>query len=93
MTSGSLSKPAPSLEFPGGKYPALFFFYLIPGLNHTAIENEKELDSIIANLQKEKVDPDALCARQAPHAGGPDPSARRQCRSRPVARELLRELR
>jgi predicted Zn-dependent peptidase len=47
-------------EFPGGKYPALFFFYLIPGLNHTAIENEKELDSIIANLQKEKVDPDAL---------------------------------
>ncbi len=47
-------------EFPGGKYPALFFFYLIPGLNHTAIENEKELDSIITNLQKEKVDPDAL---------------------------------
>jgi predicted Zn-dependent peptidase len=47
-------------QFPGGKYPALFFFYLIPGLNHTAIENEKELDSIIANLQKEKVDPDAL---------------------------------
>ncbi len=47
-------------EFPGGKYPALFFFYLIPGLNHTAVENEKELDSIITNLQKEKVDPDAL---------------------------------
>ena len=47
-------------QFPGGKYPALFFFYLIPGLNHTALENEKELDSIITNLQKEKVDPDAL---------------------------------
>jgi predicted Zn-dependent peptidase len=46
--------------FPGGKYPSLFFFYLIPGLGHTAAENEKELDSVIANLQKEKVDPAAL---------------------------------
>lgn len=47
-------------EFPGGKYPSLFFFYLIPGLGHTAAENEKELDSIIANLKKEKVDAAAL---------------------------------
>jgi predicted Zn-dependent peptidase len=47
-------------EFPGGKYPGLFFFYLIPGLGHTAEENEKELDSIIANLKKEKVDEVAL---------------------------------
>ncbi len=47
-------------EFPGGKYPSLFFFYLIPGLGHTAAENEKELDSVIANLQKEKVDAAAL---------------------------------
>lgn len=47
-------------EFPGGKYPSLFLFYLIPGLNHTAAENEKELDSIIANLKKEKVDEGAL---------------------------------
>ena len=31
-------------QFPGGKYPSLFFFYLIPGLGHTAAENEKELD-------------------------------------------------
>ena len=46
--------------FPGGKYPNLFFFYLIPGLNHTAAENEKELDVIITNLQKEKVDAEAL---------------------------------
>jgi predicted Zn-dependent peptidase len=49
-------------EFPGGKYPGLFFFYLIPGLGHTAAENEKELDSIIVNLKKEKVD-DAALAR------------------------------
>jgi len=47
-------------EFPGGKYPSLFFFYLIPGLGHTAMENEKELDAIIADLQKTKVDEAAL---------------------------------
>jgi len=47
-------------EFPGGKYPSLFFFYLVPGLGHTAVENEKELDSLIANLKKEKVDEAAL---------------------------------
>jgi len=47
-------------EFPGGKYPSLFFFYLIPGLGHTAEENEKEVDSLIANLKKEKVDEAAL---------------------------------
>jgi predicted Zn-dependent peptidase len=49
-------------EFPGGKYPSLFFFYLIPGLGHTAADNEKELDTLIANLQKTKVD-DASLAR------------------------------
>ncbi len=49
-------------EFPGGKYPSLFFFYLIPGLGHTAAENEKELDTLIADLQKNKVD-DASLAR------------------------------
>jgi predicted Zn-dependent peptidase len=47
-------------EFPGGKYPSLFFFYVIPGLGHTAEENEKEVDSVIANLKKEKVDEAAL---------------------------------
>jgi predicted Zn-dependent peptidase len=49
-------------EFPGGKYPSLFFFYLIPGQGHTAAENEKELDTLIAGLQKNKVD-DASLAR------------------------------
>jgi predicted Zn-dependent peptidase len=47
-------------QFPGGKYPSLFFFYLIPGLGHTSMENEKEVDAIITNLQKEKVDEAAL---------------------------------
>lgn len=47
-------------EFPGGKYPSLFFFYLVPGPEHTAVENEKELDVLIANLKKEKVDAESL---------------------------------
>jgi len=47
-------------QFPGGKYPSLFFFYLIPGLGHSAAENEKELDVILADLKKEKVDEAAL---------------------------------
>src|SRR5580698_3861066 len=47
-------------QFPGGKYPSLFFFYLVPELGHTVSENEKELDSILANLKKEKVDEAAL---------------------------------
>lgn len=47
-------------QFPGGKYPSLFFFYLVPGLGHTVAENEKELDAIIANLKKEKVGEEAL---------------------------------
>ena len=41
-------------QFPGGKYPSLFFFYLIPGLGHTAAENEKELDSLLADFKKPK---------------------------------------
>ena len=49
-------------SIPGGKYPNLFFFYLIPGLGHSASENEKEFDTILANFQKEKID-DATLAR------------------------------
>ena len=48
--------------FPGGKYPSLFFFYLIPGAEHSAEENEKELETIIAGIQQAKVD-DAALAR------------------------------
>jgi predicted Zn-dependent peptidase len=47
---------------PGGKYPGLFFFYLIPAAGHTAAENEKELDAVLANFQKTKID-DATLAR------------------------------
>ncbi len=47
---------------PGGKYPGLFFFYLIPALGHTCAENEKELDAVLANFEKTKID-DATLAR------------------------------
>ena len=49
-------------QLPGGKYPGLFLFYLVPGLGHTAAENEKELDTILADFEKTKVD-DATLAR------------------------------
>ena len=60
--------------FPGGKYPNLFFFYLIPGLGHTAAENEKELDTIIGESVKEKVDDGVAGAGEDAHARGADPA-------------------
>jgi predicted Zn-dependent peptidase len=47
-------------SFPGSKYPNLFLFFVMPAQGHTLADNEKELDSIIANLKKEKVDEAAL---------------------------------
>jgi predicted Zn-dependent peptidase len=47
-------------SYPGSKYPNLFLFFLVPSQGHTLAENEKELDSIIVNLQKQKVDEPAL---------------------------------
>jgi predicted Zn-dependent peptidase len=45
---------------PGGKYPGLFMFYLVPAPGHTLAENEKELDTLLADFQKNKVDEAAL---------------------------------
>jgi predicted Zn-dependent peptidase len=47
---------------PGGKYPNLFYFYLVPGQGHTAEENQKELDVVIEAFKNTKVD-DATLAR------------------------------
>lgn len=47
---------------PGGKYPGLFLFYLVPGVGHTSVENEAEFDRILAGFKKNKVD-DATLAR------------------------------
>jgi predicted Zn-dependent peptidase len=49
-------------QLPGGKYPGLFLFYLIPALGHTSAENEKEFDTILDNFEKTKID-DATLAR------------------------------
>jgi predicted Zn-dependent peptidase len=51
-----------SASIPGGKYPNLFFFYLVPSQGHTSEENEKELDTVIADFKNTKVD-DATLAR------------------------------
>jgi predicted Zn-dependent peptidase len=46
--------------FPGGKYPSLFLFFVIPSSGHTVEENEKGVLDIIARVQKEKVDVSAI---------------------------------
>jgi len=43
-------------EFPGGKYPSLFLFYVAPSSGHTSEENQKELDRIIQHVKTTKVD-------------------------------------
>lgn len=43
-------------EFPGGKYPGLFLFFIVPGLGHTVAENEREMYAVIDKLKTEKVD-------------------------------------
>jgi predicted Zn-dependent peptidase len=47
-------------EFPGGKYPSLFLFFVAPSSGHTSEENEKELDRIIQQVQTTKVDDETL---------------------------------
>jgi predicted Zn-dependent peptidase len=41
--------------FPGGKYPNLFLFFLVPNRGHTVEENEKSCYQIIEHLKTEKV--------------------------------------
>jgi len=41
--------------FPGGKYPSLFLFFLVPNMGHTVEENEKACYQIIERLKTEKV--------------------------------------
>jgi predicted Zn-dependent peptidase len=47
-------------EFPGGKYPSLFLFFVAPSSGHTSEENEKELDRIIQQVKTTKVDDETL---------------------------------
>jgi len=46
--------------FPGGKYPNLFLFFLVPAMGKTAEENEKEFYSILEKFKTEKVDNETL---------------------------------
>jgi predicted Zn-dependent peptidase len=43
-------------SFPGGKYPNLFLFFLVPNMGHTVEENEKACNEIIEHLKTDKVD-------------------------------------
>ena len=46
--------------FPGGKYPNLFLFFLVPNSGHSVEENEKACYQVIEKLKTEKVDAAAL---------------------------------
>lgn len=49
---GAFAQPT----FPGGKYPDLFIFFLVPNSGHSIEENEKACYEIIERLKTEKVD-------------------------------------
>ena len=78
---------------PGGKYPNLFFFYLIPGRGHTAEENEKELDTILDNFEKQKVDDATLARVKVKTRASLIRRTGQQRRPCSVAGHLLRQLR
>jgi predicted Zn-dependent peptidase len=47
-------------QIPGGKYPNLFLFFLVPNMGKTLEENEKALFSVLDELSKNKVDEASL---------------------------------
>lgn len=53
---GAFAQPV----FPGGKYPTLFLFYVIPNRGRTLEENEKAVYQIIERMKTEKVDGETL---------------------------------
>jgi predicted Zn-dependent peptidase len=48
---GAFAQPS----FPGGKYPNLFLFFLVPNRGHSVEENEKACYQIIERLKTDKV--------------------------------------
>jgi predicted Zn-dependent peptidase len=46
--------------FPGGKYPNLFLFFLVPAMGKTVEENEKEFYDVLEKFKTEKVDETTL---------------------------------
>ena len=51
---------AAEASFPGGKYPNLFLFFLVPNQGHTVEENEKACYQIIEHLKTQKVSDETL---------------------------------
>jgi predicted Zn-dependent peptidase len=47
-------------DFPGGKYPSLFLFFVAPSTGHTVEENEKEAYRIIEDVKKTTADAESL---------------------------------
>ena len=46
--------------FPGGKYPGLFLFYLVPGMGKSLDENEKAFYAVLDRLKKDPIDAASL---------------------------------
>ncbi len=46
--------------YPGGKYPSLFLFFVIPNSGHSVEEMEKAVYEIVDRVKKEKPDAEAL---------------------------------
>jgi len=46
--------------FPGGRYPNLFLFFLVPAMGKTAQENEKEFYDVLEKFKTEKVDDETM---------------------------------
>jgi predicted Zn-dependent peptidase len=46
--------------YPGGRYPNLFLFFLVPAMGHTVEENEKALGDLLAEFESHPVDEVAL---------------------------------
>jgi predicted Zn-dependent peptidase len=42
--------------YPGGRYPNLFVFFLVPALGHTAEDNLKAMDELLAKFESVPVD-------------------------------------
>jgi len=51
---------AAEASIPGGKYPNLFLFFLVPNRGHTVEENEKECYQIIERVKTQKVSDETL---------------------------------
>jgi predicted Zn-dependent peptidase len=56
MALGAFAQPT----FPGGKYPSLFLFFLVPNRGRTLEENEKACYEIVERLKTKKVDNETL---------------------------------